>query len=155
MVDYRCVQGDIYDFGSDNFDVRLRFLFYDIRLFSHTMKAQYVDSLPSGGSAESDTSCQNKSAPVIIRTETGHDQDTTKAPAPSPVKQGVPVVTKHLRKRKSDKRGDPGEGLRLERARENVDVQRFNISPRPLFHGRTWLQVRPGEISALPRVSIQ
>ena len=119
------------------------------------MKAQYVDSLPSGGSAESDTSCQNKSAPVIIRTETGHDQDTTKAPAPSPVKQGVPVVTKHLRKRKSDKRDDPGEGLRLERARENVDVQRFNISPRPLFHGRTWLQVRPGEISALPRVSIQ
>ena len=119
------------------------------------MKAQYVDSLPSGGSAESGTSCQHKSAPVIIRTETEHDQDTTKAPAPSPVKQGVPVVTKHLRKRKSDQRGDPGEGLRLERARENVDVQRFNISSRPLFHGRTWLQVRPGEISALPRASIQ
>ena len=142
MVDYRCVQGDIYDFGSDHFDVRLRFLFYDIRLFSHTMKAQCVDSLPSGGSAESDTSCQNKSAPVIIRTETGHDQDTTKAP----VKQGVPVVTKYLRKRKSEKE---------ERARENVDIQRYNFSSRPLFHGRTWLQVRPGEISALPRVSIQ
>jgi len=127
VVNDHGVQGDIYDLGS-----------------SQQKKAWDLEDLQSVGFLKSDPSPQNtQSKPVLENTNMDIIDGET------PMKKGVGVVTKHLKRRKVDvtvdKSVEAKRTPRNKKERRSFPVQRLPLESRTLYHGRTWLKVGLGE----------
>ena len=146
VVNDHGVQGDIYDLGSSQ---QNKVIFKsDPRIFTSLCTAQVWDleDRQPLGFAKSDPSPKNtQSKPVLGNANKDTIGEGT------PMKKGAVVVTKHLKRRKSDLTADkPVEALgtlKKKKERGSLPIQRLPFDSRTLYHGRTWLKVGPGEFS--------
>ena len=110
------------------------------------MQAWDLEDLQPLGFVKSDPSPQNtQSKPVLGNANKDTIGEGT------PMKKATAVVTKHLKRRKSDLTADkPVEALGTlgnKKQRRSFPVQRLPLDSRTLYHGRTWLKVGPGEFT--------
>ena len=111
-----------------------------------TVQAWDLEDRQPLGFAKSDPSPKNtQSKPVLGNANKDTIGEGT------PMKKGVVVVTKHLKRRKSDLTADkPVEAsgtLKVKKERGSIPVQRLPFESRTLYHGRTWLKVGPGKFT--------
>lgn len=104
-----------------------------------TVQAWDLEDRQPLGFAKSDPSPKNtQSKPVLGNANKDTIGEGT------PMKKGVVVVTKHLKRRKSDLTADKPV---VKKERGSLPVQRLPFESRTLYHGRTWLKVGPGELT--------
>ena len=76
----------------------------------------------------------------------------------TPMKKGAAVVTKHLKRRKSDLTVDKSVEVmgtqRNKKERRSFPVQRLPFESRTLYHGRTWLPVGEGDVQTTSTLQI-
>ena len=111
-----------------------------------TVQAWDLEDLQSVGFLKSDPSPQNtQSKPVLENTNMDIIDGET------PMKKGVGVVTKHLKRRKVDvtvdKSVEAKRTPRNKKERRSFPVQRLPLESRTLYHGRTWLKVGLGDFT--------